>query len=126
MSGHQPSVRDDRPARHGVPELALGIERVLGVSARQPVRAAFRFDPRAPLVVSAEFVVENGPRVLWRIGRDLLWQGLRAKSGTGDVRMRPSHQEHRHHAGSPDDRATAWLQLATGDVAALFELPVPP
>ncbi|MGW1161147.1 SsgA family sporulation/cell division regulator [Streptomyces sp. NPDC002519] len=35
----------------------------------------------------------------------------------GDVQIWPSH---------PEDRATALLQLASRDMAALFELPVPP
>ena len=89
----------------------------MDVSARQEVRAEFRFDPEAPLIVSVEFLMEGGPRVLWRIGRDLLHQGLYSTSGLGDVRVRPS---------LPEDRATTWLQLTSGDTAALFELPVAP
>jgi hypothetical protein len=38
-------------------------------------------------------------------------------SGLGDVRMWPS---------SLEEGATARLQLASGDMAALFELPIPP
>ncbi|GGJ40066.1 SsgA family sporulation/cell division regulator [Streptomyces brasiliensis] len=95
----------------------MDIERVLDVSARQTIRTEFRFDSEAPLVVSMEFVIEGGPRVLWRIGRDLLHQGLYSVSGLGDVQIRPS---------SLEDQATAWLQLASGNMAALFELPVPP
>ncbi|MFB9572085.1 SsgA family sporulation/cell division regulator [Streptomyces yanii] len=95
----------------------MGIERVLDVSARQTIRTEFRFDPEAPLVVCMEFVIEGGPPVLWRIGRDLLQQGLYSVSGLGDVQIRPSPLK---------DRATAWLQLTSGNMAALFELPVPP
>ncbi|MEE4543104.1 SsgA family sporulation/cell division regulator [Streptomyces sp. V4-01] len=98
-------------------ELTLDIERVLGVSARQPVRATFRFDPDHPLIVTAELLVEGGPRVLWRIGRDLLTQGLHSMSGLGDVQIWPSCL-HR--------RTTARLRLTSGDMAALFELPLPP
>ncbi|MEU6290932.1 SsgA family sporulation/cell division regulator [Streptomyces sp. NPDC046988] len=97
--------------------LSLDVERVLDVSARQTVRAEFSFDPRSPLVVCVDLLVQGGPRVRWRIGRDLLEQGLHSVSGLGDVRMWPSN------AG---DRATAWLQLCSGDMAALFELPVQP
>jgi hypothetical protein len=117
MSGNQPGVRTRRAASHARHELALDIERVLGVSARQAVRAEFRFDPESPWVVSVEFVVEGGPRVGWRIGRGVLQQGLYSMSGLGDVQMWPSNLE---------DRATARLQLASGDMAALFELPVAP
>ncbi|MFJ3672529.1 SsgA family sporulation/cell division regulator [Streptomyces sp. NPDC090106] len=117
MSGNQPGVQA-RPAETcGSPELILDIERVLDVSARQAIRAEFRFEPESPLVVSVEFVVEGGPRVLWRIGRDLLQQGLYSVSGLGDVQMWPTH---------PEERATARLQLTSGDMAALFELPVAP
>ncbi|MFD7408950.1 SsgA family sporulation/cell division regulator [Streptomyces sp. NPDC059866] len=73
--------------------------------------------PDSPFVVCVEFAVEGGPRVRWRIGRDVLKQGLYSTSGLGDVRMWPSN---------PQERATAWLQLASGDMAALFELPVSP
>ncbi|MFI0914912.1 MULTISPECIES: SsgA family sporulation/cell division regulator [Streptomyces] len=95
----------------------MDIERVLSVSARQAIRAEFSFDPRAPLIVCVEFGVEGGPRALWRIGRDLLRQGLRSRSGVGDIQIWPSN---------PENRATAWLQLTSGDMAALFELPIPP
>ncbi|MFE4454753.1 SsgA family sporulation/cell division regulator [Streptomyces sp. NPDC056796] len=117
MSGNRPGVQAGRTAPHSGSGLTLDIERVLGVSARQPVRAEFRFDPGTPLVVRAEFAVEGGPRVLWRIGRDLLCQGLHSMSGLGDIQMWPS---------SLEEEETAWLQLASGDMAALFELPVPP
>ncbi|WP_318199550.1 SsgA family sporulation/cell division regulator [Streptomyces sp. SCL15-4] len=117
MSGNQPGVQDRRSAPYGRRRLSLDIERVLDVSARQAVRAEFRYDPALPLAVSLELLVEGGPRVLWRIGRDLLQQGLYTMSGLGDVRMWPS---------SLEEGATARLQLASGDMAALFELPIPP
>ncbi len=107
--------------RHAAPNgslvLSLDIERVLGVSARQTVGAEFRFSPEAPWCVSVGLVVEDGPCVRWRIGRELLQQGLHSMSGLGDVQMWPSHLE---------ERATSWLKLCSGDMAALFELPVPP
>ncbi|SEO96904.1 SsgA family sporulation/cell division regulator [Actinacidiphila rubida] len=116
MSGDHPRVQALRAAPRAC-ELVLGVERVLDVDARQPIRAEFRFDPADPLTVSVEFIVHGGPRVLWRIGRDLLAQGLHAVSGLGDVQMWPSH---------PQERATARLRLSAGDMAALFDLPVPP
>ncbi|MFD9882702.1 SsgA family sporulation/cell division regulator [Streptomyces alboflavus] len=116
MSGNHRGAQAPRTASHDVPELTLDIERVLGVAARQAVTAEFRFDPESPLIVSVELLVEGGPRVLWRIGRDLLQQGLYSVSGLGDVQIWPTHLER--------ERATARLQLASGDMAALFELPV--
>jgi hypothetical protein len=115
MSGNRPDVRARRASYDSL-ELTLDIERVLDVSARQPVRARFRFDAESPLVVCVEFLIAGGPRVLWRIGRDLLQQGLYSVSGLGDVQIWPSH---------PDVGATARLRLASRDMAALFELPVP-
>ncbi|MFF0478867.1 SsgA family sporulation/cell division regulator [Streptomyces sp. NPDC004284] len=117
MSGDRPGVQVRRTVPKGRLELVLDVERVLGVSTRQPVRAEFRFAPEDPLAVCVEFLVQGGPRVLWRIGRDLLQQGLRSASGFGDVRIRPSRSV---------DRPTAWLQLSSKDTAALFEVPVPP
>ncbi|MYT71764.1 MULTISPECIES: SsgA family sporulation/cell division regulator [unclassified Streptomyces] len=119
MSGNHPGVQAPRTAPcDSSPHLVLDIERVLDVSARQAVRAEFRFDPGSPLVVHVELLIEDGPCVLWRIGRDLLHQGLYSVSGLGDVRIWSTRPE--------GDPATARLQLASGDMAALFELPVPP
>ncbi|MGW3498644.1 SsgA family sporulation/cell division regulator [Streptomyces sp. NPDC001020] len=116
MSGNQTDVQARRAAPHAR-ELVLDIERVLDVSARQAIKAKFRFDPEAPLIVCVEFLIEGGPSVLWRIGRDLLQQGLHSMSGLGDVQMWPPRLE---------ERAIAWLQLTSGGMAALFELPVAP
>ncbi|WP_338692908.1 SsgA family sporulation/cell division regulator [Streptomyces sp. Q6] len=121
MSGNHPGVQTSRTASYGSgPELVLDldIERLLGVSARQAIRAEFRFDPGSPLVVRVEFVIAGGARVLWRIGRDLLQQGLYSVSGLGDVQMWPAYPARAV--------ATARLRLTSGDMAALFELPVPP
>ncbi|MEV7080934.1 SsgA family sporulation/cell division regulator [Streptomyces sp. NPDC093516] len=117
MSSNQSGGRTARTETRSSHELVLGIERVLNVSARQPVRAQFRFDTEFPLIIGVEFLIEDGPRALWRIGRDLLQQGLYSVSGLGDVQMWPAHLE---------DRAIARLRLASGNMAALFELPIPP
>lgn len=117
MSGNQPDGQTFRAVSHGCSELVLDIERLLDLTTRQTVRAEFRFDPDAPWIVSVELTIEGGPRVLWRISRDLLHQGLYSVSGLGDVQLWPSY---------PADRATARLQLTSRDTAALFELPVPP
>lgn len=116
MSVNESEVRERRRAS-GPSRLTLDAERLLGVRTRQPVRAEFRFDARAPLTVSVDFVVDRGPRARWSIGRDLLGQGLHSMSGLGDVKMWPSKQT---------GRTTAWLRLASGDMAALFELPAAP
>jgi hypothetical protein len=48
MSGNQTGVQARRTSSHGRPELAVAIERALGVSARQAIGADFRFDPEPP------------------------------------------------------------------------------
>ncbi|MET7511865.1 SsgA family sporulation/cell division regulator [Streptomyces sp. NPDC005480] len=119
MSGNHPGVQAPRTAPYdSSPALVLDIERVLDLSARQAIRAEFRFDPESPLAVRVEFLIEGSRRVLWQIGRDLLQQGLHSVSGLGDVRIWPAYPG--------EGQATARLQLASGDMAALFELPVPP
>ncbi|MGV9915410.1 SsgA family sporulation/cell division regulator [Streptomyces tendae] len=117
MNRNHPDVQRRTASEEGSLVLSLDIERVLGVSARQAVEAEFRFSSETPWVVSVELLVEDGPCVQWRIGRDLLQQGLESVSGLGDIQMWPS---------SLEDGATSWLQLCSGDMAALFELPVPP
>ncbi|MGA4844289.1 SsgA family sporulation/cell division regulator [Streptomyces sp. G45] len=119
MSRLPRGVRPDRAARRELPALVLDGERVLGVHARQTVRAEFTFDARAALAVGVELSVEGGPHARWRVGRDLLWRGTRSRSGLGDVQIWPSRQEDQH-------QSTVWLQLASGDMAALFALPAPP
>ncbi|MET7694951.1 SsgA family sporulation/cell division regulator [Streptomyces sp. NPDC005483] len=117
MSGNPSDRQVRRTTVDGRHELILDIERVLDLSTRQAVRAEFRFDPEAPWLVSVELAIKDGPRVLWRIGRDLLHQGLDSMSGLGSVQIWPSQS-----AG----RATARLQLVSQDMAALFELPALP
>ncbi|MEV5607470.1 SsgA family sporulation/cell division regulator [Streptomyces sp. NPDC052225] len=117
MSGSPPGVQVNPRAPHGRSRLALDIERVLDVRRRQTIRAEFRFDPETPLTVRVELGIEGGRSVVWRIGRDLLRQGLSAMSGLGDVQIWPT---------GPAPRHTARLQLVSGDMAALFDLPVPP
>ncbi|WP_372346830.1 SsgA family sporulation/cell division regulator [Streptomyces sp. KL116D] len=120
MSGYPPGVQAGPRAPHGCLRLALDIERVLDVRARQAIRAEFRFDPGDPLTVAVELTIDGGRSVLWRIGRDLLRRGLDSVSGLGDVRIRPSG------TSGTSGRRTARLRLARGDMAALFELPVSP
>nr|BFD88026.1 SsgA family sporulation/cell division regulator [Streptomyces sp. Xyl84] len=114
---HTASATPSGSAPQSLPLLRLDIHRMLDAMEWQETRAEFRYDPLSPLVVTVTFLIEGGPRATWRIGRDLLYQGLHSMSGVGDIQVWPSHLE---------ERATAWLQLMSKDVGALFELPVPP
>ncbi len=149
MRGYPSGVQDHCDTEDdGALRLTLDIERVLGVRDRQPVRAEFRYSPQAPLVVCAEFRVEGGPQVVWHLGRDLLRAGLHTRSGTGDVQVWPSQRAEGPGASgpagspsqvskasrapgpsgpsAPSDSPMVWLQLASGDMAALFVLPMVP
>ncbi|MFE3904975.1 SsgA family sporulation/cell division regulator [Streptomyces sp. NPDC059153] len=117
MSGNDPGIRAPRTAAHGLPPLFLDVRRLLNVYAQQSLQAEFRFDPAHPLMVTTTFIVAGGPRVTWLLGRDLLHQGLFSLGGLGDVQVWPTHL---------DERSTAWLQLNSHGLKALFELPVPP
>lgn len=117
MSGNQPGVRGHRATPRELPLLSLDLHRMLDAFARYTVQAEFRFATGAPLVVTVTFLVEGIPCITWLIGRDLLYQGLFWLSGLGDVQVWPAHL---------DERSTAWLQLDSYDLTALFEVPVAP
>ncbi len=97
-----------------MPSLLVDVDLMLDEFTRQPMRAAFRFDPAAPAVIDAEFRAERGPVRQWGIGRELLRGGLTSMSGHGEVRMWPT---------LPGARPASWLLLETPEVEALFEVP---
>ncbi|MGW5568128.1 SsgA family sporulation/cell division regulator [Streptomyces tendae] len=117
MSGNDPGTGTPRTAAHDLAPLDLDVQRLLGGFAEQTLRAEFRFDPAQPLVVTMSFIVADSPPVTWRLGRDLLYQGLFSLSGLGDVQIWPTHLE---------DRSSVCLQLDSYGLTASFELPVPP
>ncbi|MEU6440844.1 SsgA family sporulation/cell division regulator [Streptomyces sp. NPDC047046] len=115
MDGEQSGLRmrqttpeEDRPA------LDLVVLRVLDGGTRRPLRAAFRFDPCAPMVVSLTLSPMRGPSVTWRIGRELLRHGLHDESGEGDVRV---------WAAPGEEGRAAWMRLESRQSSALLELP---
>lgn len=97
--------------------LSLDLNRLLDGEVWHPVRAEFTFSKHSPFVVSVVFHVDGNHAATWRIGRDLLGQGLSAPSGIGDVQVWPADLE---------TRQAALLRLASRGAVALFELPVPP
>ncbi|GAB7183959.1 hypothetical protein ATKI12_3790 [Kitasatospora sp. Ki12] len=115
MSGERLGHGGCREVPKGVHALALDVHRVLGRTARQPLRAEFRFDPATPDLVTLTLTPPRGRAVTWRIGRGLLHRGLTEPSGEGDVRIWPL----------PGERgALAWLRLASRETGAVLELPV--
>ncbi|WP_399894427.1 SsgA family sporulation/cell division regulator [Streptomyces sp. BBFR51] len=117
MSGEHQGVRTPHPDSHVLPLLCLDLNRVVGILEWADVRAEFQYDPDAPLVVTITFVLEDGPRITWHVGRDLLHEGLHTMSGMGDIQVWPEYGA---------ERASAWLQISSYGATALFELPVPP
>lgn len=119
MSGNRHGEVGSPTQAARVPSLSLNIRRVLeSNSCRQAVRATFHYDLNAPLVVTVTFRVHNSRKnVTWRIGRDLLYEGLFALSGIADVQVWPTDHE---------EWQTAWLKIGSRSATALFELPAPP
>ncbi|MGH8892313.1 MAG: SsgA family sporulation/cell division regulator [Actinomycetes bacterium] len=74
------------------------------------VPVSMRYDTADPYAVCADFPCGQGPRVSWVLARDLLWQGLNAPVGDGDVRVWPS--------GNADD-AGVFISLRSPDGEAL-------
>ncbi|GJF33986.1 hypothetical protein KNE206_66860 [Kitasatospora sp. NE20-6] len=116
MDGEQYGLRERRTGPRDVPVLTLLVKRVLDGCAWRPVRAEFRFDPAAPMIVSVTLAPARGPSVLWRIGRELLHQGLFEESGEGHVQVRPAPGQ---------EGGIAFLLLASRQSSAVLELPVP-
>ncbi len=114
MNGDPSGLRVRQTAAGGLPALTLDIHRVLDEYVRHPVRAEFRFDAGAPMIVSVTFTPLLGHAVTWHIGRELLHSGLYEDSGDGDVQMWPTQF----------DEQKAWLFLASDEASAIFELPV--
>ncbi|MFI6039475.1 SsgA family sporulation/cell division regulator [Streptomyces sp. NPDC051315] len=54
-----------------------------------PVETCFRYDPTDPLAVRMDFPGPPDGVPPWVFSRDLLYTGLRAPSGDGDVRVWP-------------------------------------
>ncbi|MEU3252245.1 SsgA family sporulation/cell division regulator [Streptomyces sp. NPDC006997] len=113
MTDHQLS---GSPARRPLPRrvapLSLRINRVVWHTLRVPLAADFRYDPGIPLTVSVTFRPPEGPRVTWRIGRDLLLDGLMEATGDGDVRIWPLRGR---------SRWKVCLRLRSRGAQALFE-----
>ncbi|MBO1329995.1 SsgA family sporulation/cell division regulator [Streptomyces sp. VRA16 Mangrove soil] len=113
MHRDQWPLRAQSASEH-VPALLLDVDQMLDEFTRLPLQARFRFDPALPAVITVEFLPERGPSLVWRIGRELLHEGLTEMSGIGEVRMWPT---------LPGGPPSSWLLLESPEVEALFELP---
>ncbi|MER6067149.1 SsgA family sporulation/cell division regulator [Streptomyces sp. NPDC001792] len=84
-----------------------------------PIICEFSFDSGDPLAVTLIFDSEGEYPVRWVFARDLLTEGLTARSGHGDVAVWPAHRE---------GRRSLWIQVgnARAGHTALFEVPAQP
>ncbi|MEV0016164.1 SsgA family sporulation/cell division regulator [Streptomyces tendae] len=101
----------------GSQNLFLTLHRMLDGVAWEDVRAEFRYDPASPLLVRITFLVKHGPRVTWYVGRDVLHEGLRSVSGTGDIQVWPTYI---------GEQTTVWMQLTSEEATVVFEMSARP
>ncbi|WP_078891988.1 SsgA family sporulation/cell division regulator [Streptomyces sp. NRRL S-350] len=99
-------------------ELELGGRLVVSADFSIPLAVRWRYSRADPLAVSLDVVTGVKPDVRWAFARDLLWDGLRAPAGLGDVRIWPPCPCH----GRPDLR----ILLRGKDGSALVDIPSKP
>ncbi|MGH3871255.1 MAG: SsgA family sporulation/cell division regulator [Pseudonocardiaceae bacterium] len=76
-----------------------------------PVQVELRYDTRDPYAIVAAFRTGRAGWVEWVFSRDLLADGLLARAGDGDVRIRPS-------SGDPE---IVVMELSSPSGHAVFE-----
>lgn len=89
----------------------------------RPVPAALHYHPADPLAVRMSFPPEislDGAAVEWTFARELLSDGLRAPSGSGDVRVRPLGTDRTVLELHVDD-GVAMVQMSTDDIRSFLE-----
>lgn len=80
------------------------------------VRASLAYDAMDPYAIRVTFHTGTGDAVQWTFARQLLTDGMTARTGYGDVRTWPS---------SSDRGLVVCLSLSSPSGTALFEVPVP-
>ncbi|MEE4543019.1 SsgA family sporulation/cell division regulator [Streptomyces sp. V4-01] len=113
MSHDLPDVPAGRRPSARTTLLSLRVHWIVHPRNRVPMRADFRYDPGAPLIVSLDLHPPQEASLTWEISRDLLYEGVLGPSGTGDVRVWPV---------SGSARPAVFLRLSHGNAAALFEI----
>ncbi|MEV5147093.1 SsgA family sporulation/cell division regulator [Streptomyces sp. NPDC052727] len=83
-----------------------------------PIACEFSFDSADPLAVALLFDSEGEYPVRWVFARELLSEGLAARSGQGDVAVWPEYDE--------DGDRSLWIQVGNARHTALFEMPAQP
>jgi hypothetical protein len=84
-----------------------------------PIFCEFSYDSADPLAVTLIFDSEGEYPVRWVFARELLTEGLTARSGQGEVEIWPVHV---------DGRRSLWIQVGNARTGrtALFEVPAQP
>ena len=92
----------------------LQLRLVISGDSSQPVPAGLRYDTADPYAVHATFHTGGQDTVDWVFARELLAEGLRRPTGTGDVRVWPSRSR---------GQASVCLALSSPEGEALLEAP---
>lgn len=100
-----------------VREFAGTVLRAGGVNVNNPVLVELVYDPTNPYAVKTSFSAPGEEAVVWHLGRELLWKGVRSRSalGDGDVRVRASGPGVVLCLRSPEGHADIGLPLAEVD-----------
>jgi hypothetical protein len=87
------------------------------VARRLPVSiiCEFSYDATDPYAVTLIFDAEGERPVRWVFARELLTDGITAKSGEGDVVVWPAYDE--------DGRLSLWIEVGNAPRTAVFEMP---
>ncbi|MBC2877733.1 MULTISPECIES: SsgA family sporulation/cell division regulator [Streptomyces] len=99
---------------YSVVERDLEIDLVLSPEYRVPVPARLHYRAEDPYAVRISFHVTSDEPVNWTFGRELLTEGLRRASGTGDVRVWPARS---------GGRSVVCVGLTSPDGEALLQAP---
>ncbi|MGW1162627.1 SsgA family sporulation/cell division regulator [Streptomyces sp. NPDC002519] len=79
----------------------------------------FSYDPDDPLAVSLDFGIDEAEPVRWVFSRDLLADGMAARTGEGDVVLWPARI-------GPDGTTPCFCLHLGSTRTALFEIPFEP
>ncbi|MFF0225866.1 SsgA family sporulation/cell division regulator [Streptomyces sp. NPDC004629] len=82
------------------------------------ITCEFSYSARDPYAVTLIFDAEGDWPVRWVFSRDLLADGLTARTGQGDVMVWPEHR-----LGGP---SAVWIEVGSAPRTALFEIPALP
>ncbi|WP_037600722.1 SsgA family sporulation/cell division regulator [Streptacidiphilus rugosus] len=90
--------------------LTVGNSQPLGLPLR------FGYDSRDPFALTLDLRAPTGTVTVWRLSRDLVWEGLQQPTGLGDVRVWPPAA----------DQLDLQIMLRGREATALLAIPAQP